>query len=131
MEQWEPPELTLQAQIRQAIHMLRSKIRWKPGKDVQHLQTRMRYGHLPASMTVAEYESIINGLLNDSLADIYTYTWDQAIYPTIVSFYQDRRWLVMFGLNGVMETAFLPTDPDEYLADVRFRYISKMQEFIL
>lgn len=83
----------LHAQIRQAIHMLRSKVRWKPGKDVQHLQTRMRYGHLPASMTVAGYEAIINALLNDSLADVYTYTWNQDIYPTIVSFIKlDIGW---------------------------------------
>lgn len=36
----------------------------------------------------------------------------------------------MFSLNGIMETAFPPTDPDTYLADSRFRYLGTMQELL-
>jgi hypothetical protein len=36
----------------------------------------------------------------------------------------------MFGLNGIMETAFPPDDPDEYLADERFRFLDGLQELM-
>jgi hypothetical protein len=36
----------------------------------------------------------------------------------------------MFGLNGIMETAFPPDDPVAYLADVRFQLLGSMQELM-
>jgi hypothetical protein len=126
-------ELSLPAQkqlIRAAIRFIRSRIQWKPGKDIQHVQTRIRYGHLPATATVAAYEAVIRRILNDESADVYLYVWEAKAYPTIVSTYQNRLWLVMFDMNGVMETAFPPTDPDEYLADPRFQFLGKLEELI-
>jgi hypothetical protein len=128
MQQSETSLPEFHARVRSAIQAIQGKIRWKPGKDVQHLQTRLRYGHLPTAATIADYETIITSLLNNLQADVYIYHWGQDIYPTLVNTYQDQRWLVMFGLNGVMETAFPPTDPEEYLADPRFQYLGKMEE---
>jgi hypothetical protein len=110
--------------------MIQASIQWKPGKDIQHLKTRIHYGHLPGSATLIDYEAIIAHIVGDKTAVVYVYAWTQSIYPTIVANYQNRQWLVMFGLNGVMETAFPPTKPDEYLADPRFRYIGTVQELL-
>jgi hypothetical protein len=116
--------------VRAAILALRTHIYWKPGKDVQNLQTRIRYGHLPSTTTLVAYEALIKRILHDELADIYVYKWQQAHYPTVVGMQNRRRWLVMCGINGVIETAFPPTDPEEYLADPRFHYLGKSWEII-
>lgn len=130
MQPYETSSPELIERVRLSIQTIRAKIRWKPGKDVQHLQTRIRYGHLHVTATVVDYETIIISILNDLQTDVYIYLWGQDIYPTLVNTYQDQQWLVMFRLNGIMETAFPPTDPEAYLADPRFRYLGKMQEMI-
>jgi len=130
MAQNEWHTLALKQRIQAAIRAIRSQILWKPGKDIQHVRTRIHYGHLPPSATVAMYEAMIVTLLNDNQADVYSYTWEQEIYPTIVSTYENQRWLVMVGIDGVMETAFPPTEPDEYLADSRFQLLGKLQEIM-
>ena len=119
-----------QQNIRAAVLKVQAQIRWKPGKELQHLQTRIEYGHLPSSATMLEYEAIIQHIIHDGNAEIFAYIWPNAVYATVVSYYMGNRWLVMFSFNGVMETAFPPTDPEEYLADSRFRYMSTLQELI-
>lgn len=121
---------TLRPQVVTAIRQLQTTIRWKPGKDLQHLQTRLEYGHLPPSAKLADYEMIITNILSQAAADVYVYVWRQDVYPTIVGNYENHRWLVMFGLNGVMETAFPPTDSEAYLADSRFHYMGTIQELL-
>jgi hypothetical protein len=120
----------LRAQVVTAIRQLQTIIRWKPGKDLQHLQTRLEYGHLPPSAKLADYEMIIANILSQAAADVYVYIWRQDVYPTIMGNYENHRWLVMFSLNGVMETAFPPTDPEAYLADSRFHYMGTIQELL-
>jgi hypothetical protein len=114
--------------VSQVIDMLRHEIKWKPGKDWQHLQTRIGYGHLPADSTMAGYENIIRGILADKAAEIYVYTWETNIYPTVVGDYNNEKWLVMFSLSGIMETAFPPTDVEEYLSNPRFQKLGLMGE---
>jgi hypothetical protein len=38
------------------------------------------------------------------------------------------RWLVMVGLDSVMETAFPPEDPETYLANLRFQRLGTLEE---
>lgn len=109
---------------------MRAEIRWKPGKDTQHLETRIKHGHLPDTATLNDYHAIIAAILNSDTADVYVYVWKGAVYPTVVDKHDDRCWLVMFSLAGVMETAFPPEDPDEYLADERFQRIGTAQELL-
>lgn len=116
--------------VREAIKSIRLQIQWKPGKDIQHVRTRIHYGHLPPSTTIAEYEAIIRQIAYDNQADVYLYVWEGKAFPTIVSTYQSQCWLVMFGMNGVMETAFPPSDPEDYLADSRFQFLDKLEELI-
>jgi hypothetical protein len=114
--------------VSQVIDRLRREIKWKPGKDRQHLQTRIGYGHLPADSTMADYENIIHGILADKAAEVYVYTWEANIFPTVVGDYNNEKWLVMFSLSGIMETAFPPTDVEEYLSNPRFQKLGLMGE---
>jgi hypothetical protein len=74
--------------------------------------------------------SDVANILSQAAADVYVYIWRQDVYPTIMGNYENHRWLVMFSLNGVMETAFPPTDPEAYLADSRFHYMGTIQELL-
>ena len=124
MDQYHP-------QVTSAIRTVRAKIRWKPGKGIQHLRTRQDYGHLPITATLDDYQTIIANVLHDATAEVYVYIWrDKAFFPTVVAPYVDRHWLVMFGMDGIMETAFPPTDPMHYLSDPRFHYLGTMQEVL-
>ena len=49
-------------------------------------------------------------------------------YPTLMAEVSGEYWLVMIGLDGVMETAFPPDDPEDYLADPAFIYVGVMEE---
>ena len=77
---------------------------------------------------MADYENIIRGILADNAAELYIYTWETDVYPTVVGDYNNKRWLVMFSLSGIMETAFPPTDVEEYLSNPRFQKLGLMGE---
>jgi hypothetical protein len=119
-------------QVIDAIKTLQGQMRWKPGKGIEHLRTRQDYGHVPASATMADYEAIIASILHDSSADVYVYLWRSGtVYPTVVANRDTRLWLVMFDLDGIMETAFPPTDPERYLSDSRFQYLGTIEDLVL
>jgi hypothetical protein len=42
---------------------------------------------------------------------------------------QDKIWLTMIGLDGLMETAFPPDEPETYLQDPAFVYVGVLEEF--
>lgn len=120
-----------QRRVITAIRTVQTQIRWKPGKGIQHLRTRQDYGHLPATATMDDYEAIIANILYDATAEVYVYVWQsEAIYPTVVGSHNNHRWLVMFDLDGVMETAFPPTDAEQYVSDPRFHYLGTIQEVL-
>jgi hypothetical protein len=113
-----------------AIRHIRAKVRWKAGKDIEHLEKRIRFGHLAVSTTIAQYESIITEVVHDNRAEIYLFQYRDSLYPTFVSTVQGTVWLVMIGLNGVIETAFPPSDPDTYLSDPAYLYVSEVEELL-
>ncbi len=121
-------DLSLRQRILDAILLVRAEIRWKPNKGEQHLQTRVKRKHLLSNATLVSYESIIKGIIFDEAARVYIYRWNIDVYPTIVGDYEDKIWLVMFSLDGVMETAFPPSNPHEYFADPKFEYAAGLKE---
>jgi hypothetical protein len=124
----EPINDDLRLAVIKAIRHAQTKIQWKPGKDARHLTKRIRLGHLPAEATLTEYETVINAILNDNEAKVYLFLYDNNPYPTVVATVQHRVWLVMIGLNGLMETAFPPNDPETYLADPAYVYVGDLKE---
>lgn len=129
--QFEPDWSRLHPVTAEAIRNLRQEIKWKPGKDQQHVETRIRYGHLPAATVLSDYHAIIANILHQQTADVYLYVWtENAIYPTVVGDYNNQQWLVMFSLDSIMETAFPPTDAETYLANSRFHYLGTIEEIL-
>jgi hypothetical protein len=111
-----------------AIRLAQNQISWKPGKADAHLAKRIRLGHLPQNATLADYESLIATLLNTPNANVYAYRFGEIIYPSLVSPVDQTVWLAMITINGVMETAFPPDSPDQYLSQPSFTYIGSLGE---
>ena len=116
--------------IARAINKVRSTLRWKPGKDHQHLVKRIKRGHLQAETTLAQYESIIRDVVCNSVAKVYVFRFGQTDYPTVVAPCAGRLWLVMFSLEGILETAFPPDHPTLYFQDPRYIKVGNMQEVL-
>jgi hypothetical protein len=117
-----------QGRIADAIRRLREGVRWRLGNNAQHLAKRIELGHLPIGTTLAEYEAIIIRVISTSTAEVFVYRWGETLYPTIVAEVAGVRWLVMVGLDSVMETAFPPEDPETYLANLRFQRRGTLEE---
>ena len=112
----------------QAIARVREQIIWKPGKASSHLLKRIRLGHLPNDATLEQYNAIIAAVANSLDAAVYLYVYGETIYPTLVANMQNKLWLVMISLEGVLETAFPPEMPESYLANSAFVYLSSVKE---
>ncbi|VXD12003.1 hypothetical protein [Planktothrix paucivesiculata] len=112
----------------QAIGKVRDLIIWKPGKADSHLVKRVRLGHLPDDATLEQYNTIIAFVVNNPDANIYLYAYGETIYPTLVANVENHLWLVMIGLDGVLETAFPPDDPEGYLSNSAFIYLGSVKE---
>ena len=120
----------LKPQLRGAIRQVQRNIRWKPGKDESHLKKRIALGHLPSGTMLTEYEAIIRTILLHPEAVVYVFQFNETYYPAVAASYRDRAWMAMFGLNGVMETAFPLEQPDVYFQDPKYHLIGPMQEII-
>jgi hypothetical protein len=70
-------------------------------------------------------------MIRTPTAEVFVYHWGESIYPTVVSDIDGSRWRVMPGLDGVMETAFPPGDPDVYLANPQFLRLGTLEEINL
>jgi hypothetical protein len=117
-----------QARIAAAIRRLREGVCWRPGKNAQHLAKRIELGHLPVGTTLVEYDAIIIRVICTATAEVFVYRWGETLYPTVVAEVEGARWLVMIGLDSIMETAFPPEDPETYLANLRFQRLGTLEE---
>lgn len=117
-----------QGHIADAIRRLQERVRWRPWKHAQHLAKRIELGHLPVGATLAEYEAIIIRVISTSTAEVFVYRWGETLYPTVVAEVEGIRWLVMLGLDSIMETAFPPENPATYLANLRFQRLGTLEE---
>ena len=98
-----------------ATRALRVRVRWKPGKDVRRLEKRKRCGHLPPEFSLAQYNRLIATILLSDESLVYLYQVAGVRYGAVRSTYEGREWLVIFGLDGVMETAFPPRKIEQYI----------------
>ena len=116
------------AQIIVAIRSIKTQVRWSPGSATRHLLKRKLRGHLPAEATINDYERIIRSVLEDPQARIYLYHHGEATYVTVVAVIQNRHWLVMFSIDGLMESAFVIDRPDRYLNRSVFEMVGLLEE---
>lgn len=112
-----------------AITLIRANIKWKPRKAQSHLSKRIKLGHLPPDSSMEAYEEIINRIITDPNAKLYVYSYESFVYPTLVATVSANLWLVMIGLDGIMETAFPPEDPERYLGNSSFLYLGILEEY--
>ncbi len=63
-------------QILDVISTVRAHVRWKPDREVQHLQKRIQRGQLPPGSTIRDYEAMILTVLQDRSADVYLYWYN-------------------------------------------------------
>lgn len=120
----------LHTQIIVAIRLIQTTVRWKPGKDIAHLRTRKKWQHLAEDATLEDYQAIIQTVIHDKAALIYLYHFGPLFYPSIVTQIGQKLWLVMFGMDGIMETAFVVENPQEYLGQPEFELIGQLQEVL-
>ena len=116
-----------QERILMAIRRLQEQVRWKPGSAARHLAKRIALGHLPAASTIATYEALIVRIVTTPTAEVFVYSWGETRCPTVVAAVEGVRWLVMLGLDGIMETAFPPDDPETYLAHSQFTRLGTLE----
>jgi len=116
------------AAIGAALRQVRQQVRWRPGKAQAHLAKRVALGHLPVQATLATYEALIQTVVQTPTAVVWVYHWGVDTYPTVVAEVAGVLWLVMCGLDGVMETAFPPEDPATYLAHAPFTCLGTIEE---
>ena len=120
-----------QEKVIQAILKAQKNIRWKPKKAEPHLKKRIRLGHLPENSTIATYEAIIHQILINPKAKVYAYRDQSLLYPSITSTIDSRIWLVILGIDSILETAFPPNNPKTYLANRSFIYLGTLEDLQL
>lgn len=114
----------------EAIRRVKAEVRWKPGKDVLHLQKRKAMGHLSANASLIEYNALILSVIQDSQGHVFAYRLGMQPYVAVRSNVAGRPWLAMFSLAGIMETAFPPEDIEAYLAQPGFTGIGTVEEVL-
>ena len=117
----------IQHQIAEAVQLLQTQIRWKPNSAERHLKKRKRQGHLPQEATLEDYENIILAVLHDNSSQIYLFWYQGVAYIAIVTSIQGMTWLVMFGFDGLMESAYVINLPN-YLDQPGFEKIGPLRE---
>jgi len=120
----------IRTQVAEAVRLVQRQIRWKPGSAERHLWKRKRRGHLPLDATLAEYEQIIRSAVMNQAAIVYLYAHDELSYVAVAAGIQERIWLIMFDLDGVLETAYIVERPDLYLRKSVFNRVGALAEVL-
>jgi hypothetical protein len=114
----------------QAIRLLRRHVQWKPRRDTQHLEKRKIMGHLPDEVTMDDYNMRISAVLNDPSSQVYHYPFGSRDYYAVSGEVRNVTWLVIFGVDGILETAFPPDDLTDYLMRRGFVLLGQMGEMV-
>lgn len=118
------------SQIAGAIRSVHTHVRWKIGSAERHLLKRKLRGHLSAEATISDYERVIQTALERAEAQVYVYWHGGTPYVAVAAVLQGQLWLVMFDLDGLMESAFIVERPDRYLNKPAFELIGYLREVL-
>jgi len=113
-----------------AVLQAQKKVTWKSGKAYPHLRKRISLGHLPENATIETYEEVIRQVLTNTNANAYIYRYQPLIYPTLTFTIDNKLWLVMLGIDGILETAFPPEKPNTYLSNSAFTYLGILENLL-
>jgi hypothetical protein len=120
----------LRAEVIEALHHVRARRYWKPGRDIAHLHKRRRKSHLPVEASMETYNQLIQDLVHTPDNLTYRYPVGGHNYYAVRGRVGEREWLVIFNAQGVLETAFPPTDIDEYVNRQGFEYVGTVGELL-
>ena len=120
----------IRPQVAEALRLVQRQIRWRPGSAERHLWKRKRRGHLPLDATLAEYEQIIRSAVMNQAAIVYLYAHDDLSYVAVAVGIRGQTWLIMFDLEGVLETAYIVERPDLYLRKSVFDRVGALAEVL-
>ncbi|NOZ71536.1 MAG: hypothetical protein GXP38_06440 [Chloroflexi bacterium] len=120
----------LRSEILYVIQRIRKEIRWRPGSLSRHLKKRKMRGHLPQQATANDYERIIQDVLYHPDAWVYLYWHQDTPYVVVMTVIRTQTWLVMFDMNGWMESAFVVENPRHYLSKSAFEPIGSLTEVL-
>jgi hypothetical protein len=98
-----------------ALRNARREMRWKPGRDVAHLEKRKELGHPPQGYSLERFNDLIRKLLWDGGNEVYLYRFGPERYYVVRGAAEGGEWMVILSREGVVETAFPPDDIDDYL----------------
>ena len=69
-------------------------------------------------------------MLLDPAAIVYVYLYNSDAYIAVVAKIQKQTWLIMFALDGVLESAFIVERPDLYLSKHAFDKMGTLEEVL-
>ncbi|NUO80274.1 hypothetical protein HUU05_09380 [candidate division KSB1 bacterium] len=79
---------------------------------------------------MAQYNQLIQKILNEPSSEVYHYAFGQADYFSITHAVESRPWLVLINAKGMMETALPPDDLQEYISKNKHVLLGKLQEIV-
>lgn len=130
----ESPNAIALSEIVKAIHLVQNQLVWKPDSAARHLRRRISRGHLLATATIADYESVIRTVVVQPAAQVYLYWYSTAdnrvAYVSVVGLVDDQQWLVMFSFTGVLESAYIVERPQYYLSEPEFERICALGDIL-
>lgn len=105
-------------------------LKWKLGKNVEHLEKRKRKGHIPSDFTLEDYERVILSIINNVENDVYLYYLKGFIKDYFV--FGNGSWIVIIGDDSIIDTAFqIDTSYSDYLSkDKGYEYLGKIKEVL-
>lgn len=120
------------ASLAKSLESLRNYVVWKKGKDIAHLSKRIKLKHLPSGASLSDYEALVFDLVRNGENVLYSYVYGDSVYYGIRGFAkgQVNEWLVIFGVGGILETAFPPENIDEYLENRGFVLLGRTKEVL-
>ena len=70
--------------------------------------------NLSSDATQAEYDQVNHSVISDRTSTVNLYNCNSVAYVAVVGIIQRQTWLIMFALDGVLESAFTVERPQLY-----------------
>lgn len=122
---------SLKIRIKRVIEIVnrRETPKWKPGSECYHYEKRKSRGHIPKDWEIKDYNKHIMNIMNNIENEVHLYYLKDFEQDYFV--FDDGKWIVIIGANGVMESAFLSKNSKNYLLPEKgYTYLGKVKEVL-